>query len=232
MSRPALPIGECFSRAACVTVLQPVMAARAFWPLICAEIATLLLTDSEWRVAPMLASLLLVIPCACAWHRYLIEGQTPRLSLGLPEWKYMKRALVITLVITVITVPFAVAFVLLRNYSMLVGWTMLVLGLATSIWATGPGMLSLSAAALNRDLNRSGVSNLVAGNKGRLFALLFGVSVSEVALSLGTDSLGAAGPALRLVVSVIFWPLAVAVLSMAYVWLTTGSTSVTTDAQA
>ncbi|MGE5517430.1 MAG: hypothetical protein ACM31D_16620 [Bacteroidota bacterium] len=216
---PALPVGECLSHAVTSTFLQPVKVLRAFWPLVCTEAATAFAGEGALRFALMSVSLVLAIPCACAWHRYLIEGDVPRLKVGLPEWTYTKRALLITLLIAVLTVPFAVAYAVLVEMAPKVAVAALVAGLAVPIWFTGPTMLTLAAAAINRDTPLTAIKALAEGNRARLFALLFGISAAETGLTVASDYARAAGPAVHFAVAVIFWPLAVAVLSMAYIWL-------------
>lgn len=220
MPTPALPIGECLAQAAQHTFLRPVAVLRAFWPLFCAEAAGVFLPDALWRGAALLVALALAIPCACAWHRHLIEQASPRLQLGFPEWRYLKRALVITVQLVATLLPFTVASVLLRESSLAISLAFLAAGLALATWVTAPGMLTLSAAALNRDLPAAALTALVEGNRGRLFILLFISAAAEILLSSASDSLGPAAAPARLAVTVVFWPLAVAMLSMAYVWLT------------
>ncbi|MGE5478309.1 MAG: hypothetical protein ACM3Q1_16765 [Bacteroidales bacterium] len=220
MPTPALPIGECLAQAARHTFLRPLAALRAFWPLFCAETAGALLRDDLWRLGALSVALALAIPCACAWHRHLIAQAAPRLQLGFPEWRYLKRALLITVQLVAILLPFTFASVLLREDAFAISLAFLAAGLALATWVTAPAMLTLAAAALNLDLPAPALTALIKGNRGRLFALLFVTAAAEILLSMATDRFGASAAPARLAVTIVFWPLAVAMLSMAYVWLT------------
>lgn len=216
---PALPVGDCLSHAARSTFLRPAKVLQAFWPLVCTEAATAFAGEGALRFALMSVSLVLAIPCACAWHRYLIEGDVPRLKVGVPEWTYTKRAVLVALLIAALTFPFAVAYAVLVEMAPKMAVAALVAGLAVPIWFTAPTMLTLAAAAINRNTPLTAIKALAEGNRARLFALLFGVSAAETGLVAASDYAGAGGSALHFAVAVIFWPLAVAVLSMAYIWL-------------
>jgi hypothetical protein len=90
-------------------------------------------------------------------------------------------------------------------------------------WITLPTVLTLPANALGREPTSKDLAKLIAPHRLRLSALLMAVPLTDALISLLLSSLDSWVHYIDTMLRLIFWPLGVSVLSLAYIWVTHSS---------
>lgn len=90
MPSPPLSILDCLRGALTCMWRHPADILRAFWPVYLLAIPYWLLDSPPWKIATGLLLSLATVPCACAWHRRIIADEPAKLTLGRPEWNFVK----------------------------------------------------------------------------------------------------------------------------------------------
>lgn len=218
------PVVETLRQAVLTILYRPRQWLTAFWPLI--ALTVLVRIPAEFNPLPASVLLLLMaaltpvlaVVCSCAWHRNLIQGDAPRLRLGRGEWLFFKTSVMIGLITLIPALPATMLIVVLDSPDTLVNLGILYVAIVVALWITTPTMLALPVNALGRDPETEEIKRLTGPHHPRLFALILAFPLAETLLSLISALLPALSPVLNMI-TVIFWPLGVSVLSLAYIWL-------------
>ena len=150
MASPSLSIRDCLRGAVTCMWRHPADVLLAFWLVYLLAFPLCLRASLAWKIAIGLLSSLAAVPCACAWHRRIIADEPVILTLGRPEWNFVKAEL--SILILSLAALFLSIMAGIFVATIFPHWStplfFMVLGFVATCWLVAPMFLGLPAAAL------------------------------------------------------------------------------------
>jgi len=203
---------------------HPADILRAFWPVYLLAIPYWLLDSLPWKIATGLLLSLATVPCACAWHRRIIADEPAKLTLGRPEWNFVKVEM--SILVLSVAAFFLSIMVGIFAATILPHWStplfFMVPGFVATGWLVAPMLLGLPAAALGHRRSSAQLDAAATPQRVKLTVLTILIPTVQGMAQQLSGLTGSAASVGNLVLDLLCWPLGIGILSLAYIRLEIG----------
>lgn len=203
--------------------------ALSFWPLV-ATVAGAMVAGAvgvQWAyVLGLLLAGVAFYGWVTAWHRLAILGESPRWHLGGRELIYFWLSACFLIAVFLLVVVFSVAAAPIVGLAR-APLVLLPFAVVLAVWLTAPILVVLPALSAGHELTLTRAGHLLRHSRWRFVAVTSVVPMAAAVLDGIARALPLPLDILLHCVTLLSYPLEVTVLSLSYLWLTTGQLSAT-----